>query len=409
MSLESELAALSIQITGLANAVKANTAAVLPKVEPVPAPEPIPVPPPPPTTYPVLCADPARDYAWWADGPNKVKAFDFLAPRIGLTEKHARQYMPSSYKGLTWAYALDLSVMLVDDDDFRDAENCPNEWFLLDPSGSRYTQYIWNTHRWFWDFSKPEVRAHVIERLKVKAAGSDVLFLDEHAMIIGQPTTQVVRFLHELRAALPATTYIMPNTSQNSIHPGYREQALAAGSVDFEIQWASGAMRGWDLKHWAAFAKEITDKGGLVLLTGSIGTNGVHGDYNRELMWRLAAYWMIKAPGVYLDLMSHPANGNDLSHREWAKALEFDLGQPLGPMVGVDMGNGAIVFKREFEKAWVYVRGQDSWETTDFGDASAVMITPPVPAYRLLPGGLQEAKTVTLGLRTADSAILIKP
>jgi hypothetical protein len=205
------------------------------KPAPVPAPvlvpDPLPVPVPPPTTFPVLCADPARDYAWWADGPNKTKAFDFLAPRIGLTEKHARQYMPSTYKGLTWAYALDLSVMLVDDEDFRDANAQPDHWFIRNPEGTRYVQHIWNTDRWFWDFSQLFARAHVIKRLLRKAEGADVLFLDEHAQIIGQPTTEVVRFLHELRAELPATTYIMPNTSQSSLSPGYREQVLAAGSV----------------------------------------------------------------------------------------------------------------------------------------------------------------------------------
>jgi hypothetical protein len=374
---------------------------------PVPVPDPLPVPAPTPTTQPVLCADPARAYAWWGAGPNRDTALKFISERVGLTEKHAGDMMVG-YKGLTWVYALDLSVMLNDDADFRDANNKPNWYFIQNPEGTRYTQHIWNTDRWFWDFSKPEVRAHVIERLKTKLGNYPVLFLDEHAQIIGQPTTVVVQFLHELRDALPGK-YIIVNTSQSSIHPGYIEQVRACGSFDAEIQWASGAMRGWDLQRWATLIGEVSSKGGISLLTGSIGTNGVHGDYNREFMWRLAAYWMVKGPGVYLDLMSLPANDSDLSFREWAKALEFDLGQPLGPMVGKDMGKGAIVFSREFEKGWVYVRGQDSWETKEYGwESSVVVWLSTLASKRLQSDGSLGLPVNDFHLRTADSAILVK-
>lgn len=377
---------------------------------PAPAPS---VPVTPPTTYPVLCADPARTYAWWADTAKRDQALAFTSQHVGLTESHARSFMPSTYKGLTWFYALDLSVMLVDDQDMHDANALPDYYFIRNPSGTRYTQVIWGSNRWFWDFSNPYARGYVINRLREKCAGYDCLFLDEHFEIIGQPTSLVVQFLHELKAALPGK-YIIVNTSQASVYPGYREQALAAGSFDAEVQWGSGAMRGWAFADWAKLIGEVSAGGGISLLTGSVGYAGPHGDYNRELMWRLAAYWMVKGPGVYLDLMSWPADANDLSFKEWAKCMEFDLGKPVSEMVATSYGKhgsafDAVVFSREFEKGWVYLRGQDGWDVNDYGDASAVQIpllSTPLPILQV-DGTFKTAATVYL--RTADSAILVKP
>ncbi len=392
------------QLDTLFYAVSARLTALETRVEALSVPTPVQPPPTPPVpSQVVLCADPARAYAWWPAGPNRDAALKFISEHVGLTESEAKGCMPG-YKGLTWQYELDLTVFTSD----AEAKALPDTYFVLNAIGTRWVQHIWNDDRWFWDISNEDVRLYLVGKLVRACQGYDGLFLDEHANITVQKLSDVALLLKQLKNML-GDKFLIVNTSQSSLSSGYIEQVRAAGSFDAELQWSSGAMRGWAFADWKKLIDEVSAAGGISLLTGSIGVNGPHGDYTRELMWRLAAYWMVRGPGVYLDLMSHPADANDVSTPYWCQAMEFDLGKPVGDMVGKDMGGGAIVFSREFEKGWVYLRGQDSWQTVDFGWNSGVTVTLPVSMSLLEVDGTTSVPLSSIALRTADSAILVKP
>lgn len=384
-----EIAAVQQQVAGLTARVATLEA-------------PIPVGPP------VLCSDFARDYVYWPPGQARDQAAAWLATHIGLTESNDRGFVLPGYHALISHYALDLSVFTSN----ADAQGLPDSYFVLNPDGTRRVQHIWNDDRWFWDLSQPGVRTVVVSKLVQACGPYDGLFLDEHTAIV-QALSDVTLLLTALKAAL-GSKFVIVNTSQYSVLPGYRQQVLAAGSFCAELQWTSGAMRGAALWEWDRLIADVSAAGGISHLLGSIGTNGVHGDSDRELLWRLAAYWLVKRPGVYLDLMSKPTGIGDVSFSQWRPALAVDLGKPLDALIGTDMGQHgspnfhAIVFSREYEKGWVYLRGQDGWDATTYDATTAVTITLPMGMTPLSADGTRGALTGAILLRNAEAAIVLK-
>lgn len=404
MSLEDSLTALSLDVAALSGKIVSLTgriASLEVALSPPPAPEPVPAPTP---TYPVRCADPARDYYYYGPGARRDTVMAWLAPRLSLTESEAATVLPATYPGKVWKYALCMSVMT----SCGECAAMPNDNFVQNPDGSRLVQHIWTSDRWFWALSKPAVRALVVQRMVAACANYDGLFLDEHANITQVALADVAQLLTEMRAALPGK-FLIVNSSESSTYPGYAGQVLAAGGVCTELAWRSnGVMRATGFGPWATLIHQVSQMGGVALLTGTKGNNGPVGDASRELLWRLAAYWLVSGPGVYLDLLS---TGDD-THPQWQPCLSVDLGPPVGELVTTSYGKQGDwtvwVHRREFTKAVVYLRVMDGWNVTEFGDPSAVTIPVTAGLKRLAVDGTVGPPVSSIALRTADSAILMK-
>jgi hypothetical protein len=139
---------------------------------------------------------------------------------------------------------------------------------------------------------------------------------------------------------------------------------------------------------------------------------------DRVLMWEYASYLMVVDP-ARMDAVLFETYGLSWSHpfREtWLTAFETDIGLATGPRTvlvsGTDgAGQSYQVFQRPFESGLVLIRPQGSRTPQgdfEYGDPSAVAVTPPGGPWRmLLADGTVTEPTTSVQLRTGEAAILI--
>lgn len=387
-----------------------------------------------------LILDFARDFVFWADAAAKTAAYDWLAVHIMASEDAAgsrREYLSRNRDFKTWKYGLDLTRIQSEGDPGDDK-------VLHGVDGSRLTSTIWSSARWIYNLHDPAVQEWNVARLVALCGDNDGLFLDEHTAkwseVLGKKTVireynlsgdaldaaynaDVVASLKKLQAALKARgKFLFINTADVSGTSGFRDQVLAANGFATETKWRPDAW-GWptEFGDYVTLIGLVSEAGGFVDLHGSWGyiapirSGGNYATpYERDRMWRLAAYHAVSGPGVYLSTDLSTAQPSFPS--QWLKAYEFDgLGVPRGGAKPTDYGNvgssdfHAVVYDRAFTNGHVYVRPRDGWSAAAFDDTTAVTITLPQPMKLLKGDGTLTDAVRTLKLRNAEAVIMVKP
>ena len=386
-----------------------------------------------------LILDFARDFVFWADAAAKLTAYDWLAAHIMASEDSAGsrgQYLSRNPSFKTWTYGLDLTRIQSEGDPGEDK-------VLHGVNGSRLTSTIWSSARWVYNLHDPTVQDWNVARLVALCGDNDGLFLDEHTSkwsdVFGKTTVikeynlsgdaldaayngDVIAFLKKLQAALKARgKFLFINTADMSARPGFWEQVVAANGFATETKWRPDAW-GWptEFGDYVKLIGQVSAAGGFVDLHGSwgfiapIGSGGNYASvYERDRMWRLAAYHAVSGPGVYLS--SDLSTATPSFPSQWLKAYEFDgLGAPTSATKPTDYGKvgsdfNAIVYDRAFANGHVYVRPRDGWSAATFDDTTAVTIPLPQPMKLLKGDGTLSDPIRTLKLRNEEAVILVKP
>ncbi len=163
-------------------------------------------------------------------------------------------------------------------------------------------------------------------------------------------------------------------TDQSCIDIGLSADGVLTEFFDSEAQSYCGA--GVECE-WA-FADKLTENHNVIVWTEGDYNTPVNPDFSacnynspasRHQMWALSNYWMIKSANYawYSQRPWKDAHSNwGLLKDHWYKAQEYDIGSPTGSRYlwksGTDAsGNGFKIFRREYTKGIVLVRGRSSW------------------------------------------------
>jgi hypothetical protein len=330
------------------------------------------------------------------------------------------------------------------------------------PTGGRFEAAAWTAKHFPFNLKDPNLRAYNTDRILNLIGGEAGVFLDAHATgfadtyNVGTLTTinygggiqeyggrrpgdlsldadynaDVVNWLSQLRGSLSAAgkwgavnlaTYLGNQQSA-------RDQAIAIGGFDTENLIAPDALRGpGTTEAMYDLTQRVTASGGTAIITGkwnSLPANYAPGDYGtaeaRQDMWKLSFYYLVKeaagSPGkAYLDLnlQSLATNYIPADQNQWEMAYQVDVGQPTGGMTVAQSGSspsdGAsyTVFTRSYTNAKVLFRAMDQWNSTDYGDRSAVTV-PLNGSYRQLRAdGSLGPVTNSVQIRNAEGLILL--
>ncbi len=262
-------------------------------------------------------------------------------------------------------------------------------------------QTAWGEHaRWVINPGDPGLRVYNGERLRritthVQGTrySADGVFFDEHGSgdfsywraysIREYPSwskyqDDVVELLAYEHKALGKIIQI--NTAE-SINPFEQRMIVAAGAVHMELlnNPFSNEMR----ERWA-FIDAILRQGVFVEMVNAFSWTEInknkyfpHGNESspatRLKMAELCNYYMVvphPASNLAMDMTN---DGWDQSYAwQWIKAIEVDLGKPLGPRAVAYQGNDhqgkpLQVWFRDFERAMVFIRPQKPWDYVSYG------------------------------------------
>lgn len=239
--------------------------------------------------------------------------------------------------------------------------------------------------------------------------------------------TDMVAWLTQLAAAAKAKgKFVLLNHASYTLTGSAWAQAVAANGSGTEFMLRPDAFA-WP-EQWADFvqlAKTITGAGGVVDAEGNWGYTW---SMNRTAwnMWRLAAYYQLKEmPGsagkVYLNLAltSNATLKPSADPSEWLPAYQVDVGKPAGPLYQAAAGTYGmtsdgvnpcryVVYGRPYTKAVIFTRAKDAFGCGDQSTQPAATITLDQPMRVLSPDGTVSAPVMSIQVRNADSAILIK-
>ncbi len=185
----------------------------------------------------------------------------------------------------------------------------------------------------------------------------------------------------DLKSMTNGDSLTFPNTAQGSDASvtalGQASDGILTEWFDTEAQTycSNGVECEW------AFADSVLGNGGIFIWTEGdfnppSGSDYTACNYNtalsRHQMWSIDNYWMIRSGNLamYSQRPWADASGNwGLLSAHWYKGQEYDIGTPVGPRYlwqsGTDAsGNAYRIFRRDYTKGIVLVRGRSSWSDT---------------------------------------------
>ncbi|MGE5112091.1 MAG: putative Ig domain-containing protein [Acidobacteriaceae bacterium] len=173
----------------------------------------------------------------------------------------------------------------------------------------------------------------------------------------------------------------LPNTAQGANSSVVAIGKAADGNLTewFDSEAQTYCSAGVECE-WS-FADSVVGNGSVLIWTEGdynlpSGSDYTACNYNsalsRHQMWSIDNYWMIRSGNLvmYSQRPWMDANGNwGLLSAHWYKAQEYDIGTPVGPrylwQTGTDAsGNTYRIFRRDYTKGIVLVRGRSSWSDT---------------------------------------------
>jgi hypothetical protein len=323
----------------------------------------------------------------------------------------------------------------------HDASACPLS--MPETEGCRI-QTAWGEHaRWVINPGNPGLRLYEASRLRritTNVAGSgysaDGVFFDEHGSgdfsywktysIREYPSwsryqDDVVGLLSYEHRALGKMIQI--NTSE-SINPFEQRMIVAAGGVHMELinNPFSNEMR----ERWA-FIDAILRQGVLVEMVNAYSWNEIlknkfytrGNEANPATRLKLAElcnyYMVVPKSGNNLGMNMDNDGWDERFSLQWIKAVEVDLGKPLGPRALAYQGNDhqgkpLQVWYRDFEKAMVFIRFQKPWDYINYGDSTAISIDLPPDEtwYPLKANGTLGDSISAVTIRNVEGAIVFK-
>jgi len=328
----------------------------------------------------------------------------------------------------------------IEDAFLHDAKACPASQAKTE--GCRL-QVTWAGHaRWVPNPGDPGLRAYDVDRLRramlnVQGSGynADGIFFDEHASgdfshwrslpIREYPDwsgyeDDVVGLLAFERKGIGKIIQI--NTSEFITSIDGR-MILAAGAAHMEL--SNNPMSDWLEDRWK-FADTLLQKGAFLETVNAyswgesaslkLSPGNQPSGVLRFKMAELCSYYMM-VPSSPLNLALFMSNnGWDVPHpKEWLKALEVNVGHPVGPRVlafqGTDPNGKAVrVWSREFDRALVFIRSKTTWDYNDYGDGTKISLNLP-PGDRWYPlrsDGTLGLPVTSVTLRNPEGMIFLK-
>jgi len=199
----------------------------------------------------------------------------------------------------------------------------------------------------------------------------------------------------------------------SNIHDGtFREfWMVPKASISYQGEW-SDPVQG--LKSQVNYANNLCvtgNKMGFFHVRSSENTNPPDFPVERERMYSLAYFYLANdnknAHFVF-------TQGNNFSSYWWWKAIEYDIGNPLGGVNiwanGTDSaGQSYYVYSREYSKALILVKPKPKWDSK-FYDSDSPMTTHKLSGtyQRLNYDGTLGGPISQISLRNIEAAILIK-
>ena len=296
----------------------------------------------------------------------------------------------------------------------------------------RATFKIWNSPRWALNPGDAGARAYQADRFREVLSDADGLFLDEHGSgdftdvlspmqiseypNFGNYKSDMLGWLTALKTAVAPKRLFINTASYTSAWDG--QLAGAAGSA--HLEGINNPFRA-DLEARWDFIEQINRAGvtAEMVPAGDTPSNYTAGasatPLARRRLMQLSSYYMVvPTPPDALRYNWGPEWTTPFS-AQWYKALEVDVGKPIGPRhimgEGSDpAGHHYRVWAREFENAIVFVRPVVDWSSQAYDDATALTITmPPGDTYLSLgTDGTVGAPTDRVTLRTSEAAILLR-
>lgn len=329
----------------------------------------------------------------------------------------------------------------IEDAFLHDASLCPEPTPKIEACR---IQTSWGVHaRWVVNPGDPGLRAYDADRLvrvTTRVQGTrydaDGIFFDEHSSggftawksfsireypIWSRYEDDVVTLLEFERKALGKL--IVLNTSE-FIGPIEQRMVLAAGGAHMEAINTpfSNQMR----ERWS-FIDALLKEGAFVEMVNSRTWsdmsrmrsypqgNDVSGSSRYKLAELCSYYMVVPRPATNLALDITNEGWNENYSWQWLKAAEVDVGGPVGPRTlfsrGPDpRGKPLQVWRREFDKALVFMRYQKPWEYTDYGDSTAIPLElPPGETWYPLKGdGTLGDPVTSVKIRNVEGVIVLK-
>ena len=199
----------------------------------------------------------------------------------------------------------------------------------------------------------------------------------------------------------------------SNIHDGSIREfwMIPKASISFQGEW-SDPIQG--LKTQVNYANDLCvtgNKMGFFHVRSSENTNPPDFPMERERMYSLACFYLANdnknAHFVF-------TQGNNFSSHWWWKAIEYDIGNPLG---GVNIlangkdsaGQGYYVYSREYSKALILVKPKPKWDSKYYDSDSPVTTHKLNGTYRRLNyDGTLSGPISQIALKNVEAAILIK-
>ncbi len=305
-------------------------------------------------------------------------------------------------------------------------------------------QTTWAEHlRWVMNPGDAGLRAYnadrlhrIVTNLNQTGYDADGIFFDEHDSgvfshwktfsireypVWGRYEDDVIGLLTFERRALGKL--IQLNTAEY-ISSMDQRMTLAAGSTHMEL--ANNPLNDWLEDRWR-FIDTLLQKGAYVEFVNAytwkdaavipgLSRGNQPSPLLRFKMSELCSYYMV-VPAVAANLSLFM--GNDgwsvPMPQQWMKAIEVDVGHPLGPRTlayqGKTSGGKPVrIWRREFGKALVFMRSKVSWDYNDYGDGSGVALNLPSGEkwHPLLGDGTLGPPATSVILRNPEGMIFIK-
>jgi hypothetical protein len=349
-------------------------------------------------------------------------------PMLGDPNPHGSKY----YSHMQEWYANHPEYNL-EDAFLHDADICPEGTPKTEEC--RIQLFIWDSNRWVVNPKDPGLQAYQSDRLRQIVFGpnntyeTDGLFFDEYSGFCSHLENfnireynldhwceayknDMINFLNIEHNAIGTDKKIILNTAEYTSE-FHLQMITAAGGTHMEMMNNPT----YPMSSRWSFMDSVLQNGGFIHLTGvSLPTYTSYnsGNYStKEERWRisqLASYYMV----VPTSPESIGFTTYKLNQDNWMKAIEVNIGKPLGTrqlyQKGTDPnGVGYEILGREFENTWVFIRcGSGGYST--FDDTTAVTISlPPGDEYFLLrDDGSVQGPLSSIILRNAEAAILIK-
>jgi hypothetical protein len=199
----------------------------------------------------------------------------------------------------------------------------------------------------------------------------------------------------------------------SNIHDGTLREfwMIPKGSISLQGEW-SDPIQG--LKSQVNYANDLCVSGnkmGFFHVRSSEKTNPPDFPMERERMYSLAYFYLVNDnKNAYFVF----TQGDNFSSYWWWKAIEYDIGTPLGGVSvwanGTDSaGQAYYVYSREYSKALILVKPKPKWSSNFYDSNSPVTTHRLNGTYRRLNyDGTLGGPISQISLKNIESAILIK-